>query len=163
MENSTIQFTIAFTDPALDDEEREREVQNLRQGIKDLDIEKAGPVRDPNPPEGNKSMGGFLAGVFAIQVLGIHVREILDHLREQLSNKRIKLKVEGNGKMLEVEVSNPEEIDMVVRKAQAFLENPTSQPNKTTIDAMGERDEDLPSFSSTDKLMAYLDEDHQKP
>nr|VFJ44011.1 MAG: addiction module antitoxin, RelB/DinJ family [Candidatus Kentron sp. DK] len=32
------------------------------------------------------------------------------------------------------------------------------EPNETTIRAMEEREEDLPSFSSTNALMAYLNE-----
>lgn len=34
------------------------------------------------------------------------------------------------------------------------------QPNTKTIDAMREREEDLPSFASVDELMGYLREDH---
>nr|VFJ76300.1 MAG: Antitoxin component of the RelBE or YafQ-DinJ toxin-antitoxin module [Candidatus Kentron sp. FM]VFJ76439.1 MAG: Antitoxin component of the RelBE or YafQ-DinJ toxin-antitoxin module [Candidatus Kentron sp. FM]VFK23091.1 MAG: Antitoxin component of the RelBE or YafQ-DinJ toxin-antitoxin module [Candidatus Kentron sp. FM] len=36
----------------------------------------------------------------------------------------------------------------------------SGQPNQTTIDAMEECDEDLPSFGCVDTLMAYLHEGH---
>nr|VFK40459.1 MAG: Antitoxin component of the RelBE or YafQ-DinJ toxin-antitoxin module [Candidatus Kentron sp. SD]VFK45913.1 MAG: Antitoxin component of the RelBE or YafQ-DinJ toxin-antitoxin module [Candidatus Kentron sp. SD] len=37
-----------------------------------------------------------------------------------------------------------------------FLPIEQRQPNRTTLDAMQERDEDLPSFTSTTELMMYL-------
>jgi len=42
---------------------------------------------------------------------------------------------------------------------QAPLPIEPREPNETTIRAMREREEDLPSFTSTNALMAYLHED----
>lgn len=41
---------------------------------------------------------------------------------------------------------------------QEFLPIEQGQPNRTTLDAMQERDEDLPSFTSTTELMMHLGE-----
>lgn len=54
-------LTITFTDPDLTNEERDDELANL---LEDLNansaIESVARLRDPNPPDGNKSGGALL-------------------------------------------------------------------------------------------------------
>ena len=62
-QNSNVKFTIAFNDPNLDSEELDEQVQRLMSELKQVDeVEAVSRVLDPNPPEGNKSMGGFADG-----------------------------------------------------------------------------------------------------
>ncbi len=68
-EDSSIKVTIAFNDPDLDIDERDEEVQKLLSQLKGLDeVEEVGRVLDPNPPEGNKALGGFLVGMLTAEV-----------------------------------------------------------------------------------------------
>ncbi len=54
-DTSNLKLIIAFTDPNLDDEEKEDEVQKLLAQLKELDeVEEVDRVRNPNPPEGSK-------------------------------------------------------------------------------------------------------------
>ena len=76
-ENSRIKFTIAFNDPDLDPEERDEQAQWFMAELKQMDeVDAVDRVLDPNPPEGNKGLGGFLAGVL---ILGA-VREFTEKL-----------------------------------------------------------------------------------
>nr|VFK50920.1 MAG: hypothetical protein BECKTUN1418D_GA0071000_100324 [Candidatus Kentron sp. TUN]VFK52081.1 MAG: hypothetical protein BECKTUN1418E_GA0071001_100718 [Candidatus Kentron sp. TUN]VFK52132.1 MAG: hypothetical protein BECKTUN1418F_GA0071002_100517 [Candidatus Kentron sp. TUN] len=120
---SHIKFTIAFTDPDFDFEDRDKEVQNLLHRAKDLEVIKAGRVPDPNPPEGAKAMGGFLAGVFAMEVLGIHLKEILDYLRDTLSNKAIELEVEADGRKLKVKAADQAQLEIAIQAAEKFIKS----------------------------------------
>jgi len=104
-ENNPNQFalTIAFIDPELTNEERDDEVVQLLSELSDRsDIESVDRVRDPNPPDGNKSIGGFLVGVLAAEVSAANAKKVLGFLGDRLGNKPISLKAEKNGKKLEV-------------------------------------------------------------
>nr|VFK32135.1 MAG: hypothetical protein BECKMB1821G_GA0114241_11038 [Candidatus Kentron sp. MB]VFK35088.1 MAG: hypothetical protein BECKMB1821I_GA0114274_10998 [Candidatus Kentron sp. MB]VFK76219.1 MAG: hypothetical protein BECKMB1821H_GA0114242_104623 [Candidatus Kentron sp. MB] len=118
---SPLKLTIAFIDPDLDDEERDREVQALLTQVKDLDIISAGRVPDPAPPEGNKSMGGVLAGMAIMELYGPQLKNLLNLVGARLSGKTIELEVEANGRRLKVKASNQAEIEMVIRKAREFI------------------------------------------
>ena len=62
-ENNPTQFalTIAFIDPELTDTERDDELVSLFEDLNsNSDIESVTRLRDPNPPDGNKSGGALL-------------------------------------------------------------------------------------------------------
>jgi len=125
-ENNPAQFalTIAFTDPELTNEERDDEVVQLLDELSDRsDIESVDRVRDPNPPDGNKSIGGFLVGVLAAEVSVANAKKVLGFLGDRLGNKPISLKVEKNGKKLEVTANSREEFEFVMQKANEFFES----------------------------------------
>lgn len=125
-ENNPAQFalTIAFTDPELTNEERDDEVVQLLDELSDRsDIECVDRVRDPNPPDGNKSIGGFLVGVLAAEVSVANAKKVLGFLGDRLGNKPISLKVEKNGKKLEVTANSREEFEFVMQKANEFFES----------------------------------------
>ena len=58
-DSSNVELTIAFTDPELDPEELDAQVQNLLAQLQDLDEVTVDRVVDPNPPVGNKAGGAF--------------------------------------------------------------------------------------------------------
>jgi hypothetical protein len=61
---ANIKLTIAFIDSDLGAEEKDAELRRLLNQMKDLEeIETVNQVLDPNPPEGNKTLGGFLVGL----------------------------------------------------------------------------------------------------
>jgi hypothetical protein len=125
-ENDPAQFalTIAFIDPDLTDEERDDEVVQLLDELSDRsNIESVDRVRDPNPPDGNKSIGGFLVGVLVAEVSVANAKKVLGFLGDRLGNKPISLKVEKNGKKLEVTANSREEFEYVMQKANEFFES----------------------------------------
>ncbi|MEY3305441.1 MAG: hypothetical protein RLZZ139_3814 [Cyanobacteriota bacterium] len=124
-ENSKNQFalTIAFIDPELTNEERNDEVVRLLEALSDRsDIEAVDRVRDPNPPDGNKSIGGFLVGVLAAEVSVANGKKVLGFLGDRLGNKPISFEVEGNGKKLKVTANSREELEFAIQKAKEFIE-----------------------------------------
>lgn len=119
--NSSIKFTIAFNDPDFDSEELDEQAQRLMSELKQMDDVETNLVLDPNPPEGNKSMGGFLVGLLTAQVTPENAKKLLGFLGDRLGGKAIELTVEGNGKKLSVKASSREELEVVMKAAQDFL------------------------------------------
>ena len=117
-----IKLQIAFNDPVLDDEEREGEVQKLLNELKQLDeVENVERVRDPNPPEGNKALGGFLVGMLMAEVKFANLRKLFGFLHDRLSGKIIELHVEVNGKKLRVKARSQAELAAAIAAAQQFI------------------------------------------
>ena len=123
MTSSNITLTIAFTDPELGSEELEAQAQNLLVQLKDLDeVEAVNRVLDPNPPAGNKAIGGILVGLLTAEVSVANFKQLGAFLGDRLGNKPVKLKVKApDGRELELEASSREEFDYAYEKAQAFL------------------------------------------
>ena len=81
--DNTSQFalTITFTDPDLNAGELNEEAVRLLADLNDRsDIGAVDRVRDPNPPEGNKSIGGFFVGMLAAEVSATNVKKVLGFL-----------------------------------------------------------------------------------
>ena len=125
MSASNVKLTIAFNDPDLDMEELDEEVQRLLVQMKELDeVEEVNRVLDPNPPEGNKAIGGFIVGLLLTEVSKENFKKLMGFLGDRLGNKPIKLKVKApDGRELELEASSQEEFDFAYQKAQAFLKD----------------------------------------
>jgi hypothetical protein len=94
-ENNPTQFalTIAFTDPELTNEERDDEVVQLLEALSDR-----------------------------AEVSMANAKKVLGFLGDRLGNKPISLKVEKNGKKLEVTANSQEEFEFVMQKANEFFE-----------------------------------------
>lgn len=115
-------FTITFNDPDFNDEERDQEVEKLLRQFKDLDDVVARKAVDPNPPEKSKVFLGFLAGVLTAEVNVENAKALMGFLGDRLSSKSIALKVEANGRKLEVTASSQAELDAALDAAKEFLE-----------------------------------------
>ena len=121
-ENSSIKLTIAFNDPDLDTDDLEEQAQNLFAQMRDLDeIETVDRVLDPNPPEGNKSVGAVLVGLLTVKVNKENVQKVMGFLGDRLGNKPIELEVEANGKKLKVSAHSREELEAAIEAAQKFV------------------------------------------
>lgn len=122
MADGFIKLTINFNDPELDAEERENEVQRLLNDFKDMDeVEAVSRVLDPNPPEGNKSLGGMIVGVLTAEVNVANIKALLGFLSDRLGGKPIEMEVEANGKKLKVSAHSHKELTAAVEAAQRFL------------------------------------------
>ena len=121
---NNIALTITFIDSELTAEELNDEAVLLLEELSHRsDIESADRVRDPNPPDGNKSIGGFLTGLLKTEVNPANGLKVLSFLGDHLSNKPITLEVEGNGKKLKLTVNNREEMASVLQQAKDFIGN----------------------------------------
>ena len=120
--DSNIKLTIAFNDSNLDNDELEAQAQNLLAQMRDLDeIETVDRVLDPNPPKGNKAIGGMLVGLLTAQVNLANAQKLLGFLGDRLVNKAIELEIEANGKKLKVKASSQAELEAAIAAAQKFI------------------------------------------
>lgn len=119
---SSLKLTINFNDPDLSPEERDEQVQRLLAELKDMDeVETAYRILDPNPPEGNKALGGFLVGLLTAKVNTTNAKAAFGFLKDRLSGKLIELEVEANGKKLKVSAHSREELEFAIKAAQDFI------------------------------------------
>jgi hypothetical protein len=119
---STIKLAIAFNDPDLEPEERDEQAQRLLAELKQVDeVESVERMLDPNPPEGNKSLGGFLVGMLLAEVNPANGKKLLGFLGDRLGGKPIELSVEANGRKLTVKAHSREELEAAIKLAQEFI------------------------------------------
>ncbi|NEZ55496.1 hypothetical protein, partial [Adonisia turfae] len=97
------------------------EVDKLLPQIRELEDVVVARVKDPSPPIGNKSLGGFLVGVLTAEVNAANAKQAFEFLRDRLGGKTIELEVEGNGKKLKVSASNRADLEAAIQQAQAFI------------------------------------------
>ncbi|MDM9582618.1 MULTISPECIES: hypothetical protein [unclassified Nostoc] len=122
MTANNIKFTIAFNDPDLDAEEKDEQVQRLITELKQIDeLDAVGRVLDPNPPEGNKALGGFLVGLLMAEVNTANAKKLVGFLGDRLGGKPIELSVEANGKKLSVKAHSREELEAAIKAAEDFI------------------------------------------
>jgi len=119
---SSIKLTIDFNDPDLDAEEQEEQGQRLMAELKQIDeINTVDRVLDPNPPDGNKALGGFLGGLLVAEVNVANIQKLMRFLGDRLGGKPIELSVEANGKKLTVKAHSREELEAAIKAAQDFV------------------------------------------
>ena len=119
---STIKLLIAFNDPNLEPEEHDEQAQVLLTELQQADeVESVKRILDPNPPEGNKSLGGFLGGILMTEVNPANGKKLLGFLGDRLGGKPIELSVEANGRKLTVKGHSREELEMAIKAALDFI------------------------------------------
>lgn len=119
---SIYKIQILFNDSDLDLEERDQEAQKLLNQLRKLDeVEDVNRVLDPNPPDGNKELGGFLAGMLTAEVNPSNIKALFGFLGDRLSGKTIELNVEANGKKLSVKAKSQAELMAAIKAAKEFL------------------------------------------
>lgn len=117
-----VKLLIHFNDPDLDAEERDEEAQKLLSQMKILDeVERIDRVHDLNPPEGNKSLGGFLVGMLTAEVSAANIKALFEFLGDRLSGKTIEMEVEANGRKLKVKASSQAELLAAIHAANEFV------------------------------------------
>ena len=123
-ENSKNQFalTIAFTDPELTYTERDEELVQLFDDLNNRsDIESVTRLRDPNPPDSNKSGGGLL-DLLKAEANPANALKVLKFLGDRLGNKPISLEAEVNGVKMKVSASSQEEVKFAINEINEFIE-----------------------------------------
>jgi hypothetical protein len=76
---------------------------------------------DPNSPERNMSLGGFLVGILLAEVNPANGKKLLGFLGDRLGGKPIELSVEANGRKLTVKAYSREELEAAIKLAQEFI------------------------------------------
>jgi hypothetical protein len=90
--------------------------------MKDLEeIETVNQVLDPNPPEGNKTLGGFLVGLLTAEVNPGNAKKLFEFLSHRLSGKPIELEVEANGRKLKVKANSQADMVAAIEAVQKFI------------------------------------------
>ena len=110
-------------DRDLDAEELEALTQNLFQQIKEIDeVKQVHRILEPNPPQGSKPLdAAFLIGLLQAEVNIANIKALLGFIWERLSGKPIELKVEADGKTLEVKAYSQQELYAAIEAAKDFL------------------------------------------
>jgi hypothetical protein len=85
------------------------------------EIESVDRVQDPNPPEGNKAIGGLLVGLLMAEINVANAQKLMGYLGDRLGGKPIELEVEANGKKLKVSAHSREELEAAIAAAQKFI------------------------------------------
>ena len=120
--NSNIKLAIAFNDPDLEADDRDEQAQRLLGELRQLDeVETVDRVLDPNPPEGNKAIGGILIGLLTAEVNVGNAQKVMGFLGDRLGGKPIELQVEDNGRKLTVKAHSREELAEAIQAATAFI------------------------------------------
>lgn len=122
---SNLQVTISLSDPSLDEEELQAEVENLLPQIREVDgVEDADLVPIEKAPPGSKAFGGFLWGLLMAEVSPANIKALFGFLSDRLGGKLIKLDIEApDGRKLSIEASSQAEFDYAYQKAQEFLKS----------------------------------------
>lgn len=118
-----VRLDLSHSVPANDPEELEALTQRLFQQMRELDeVEQVQRVPDPNPPAGSKPLdAAFLVGLLTAEVNAKNIKALLDFIWERLSGKPIELKVEDNGRKLEITAYSQQELAAAVEAAKDFL------------------------------------------
>jgi len=121
---SNIQVILALTEPSLDDEEREDEIQNLLQQLRKLDeVERVERIFNSHSTEDRAKSAGAAAliGLLQAEVSVNNFKGLLNFLSSRLGNKAIELEIEANGKKLKVKASSQQELRDAIQIAQEFI------------------------------------------
>ncbi len=120
---SNIQVTISLSDPSLNEEELQAEVENLLPQIREVDgVEEADLVAVEEAPPGAKALGGFLWGLLMAEVNPANIKALFGFLSDRLGGKPIKLNLKApDDRELSIEASSQAEFDYAYQKTQEFL------------------------------------------
>ncbi len=122
-DTSDVKLTITFTDPDLDAEEKDEEVQKLLAQMKDLDeVEAVDRVINSNAPEGSKSVTGWVVAQLITFAKPENVKQVWGFLSDRLANKTIELEAEANGKKIKIKASSRQELEAAVKAIQELVE-----------------------------------------
>jgi hypothetical protein len=118
-----VTLDLRSSEPDLAPEELEALTQRLFQQMTGLDeVEQVNRVTEPTPPEGSKPLdAAFIIGLLTAEVNAKNIKALLDFLWERLSGKPIELKVEAEGRKLEVTAYSQQELTAAIEAAQKFL------------------------------------------
>jgi hypothetical protein len=125
--NSNIKLTIAFNDPELDPEGLAKQSQQLLTELRNMDeVEAVELVLDPNPPEGNKSLGGFVPGMLATEIKPINFNSLFDLVGDRYAQKSVEMEIEVGDRKIKVKATSQAELMATLPMVLKFIDDPAS-------------------------------------
>ncbi len=128
---SNVQVTISLSDPDLDDQELQAEVESLLPQVREVDgVEQADLVSVTETPRSAKALGTFLLGVLSAEVKPANIKALFGFLSDRFGNKPIKLVLKTpDGRELNLEAGSRKEFEFAMQQAQDFLNNTKNTSN----------------------------------
>ncbi|NEP81015.1 MAG: hypothetical protein F6K39_24355 [Okeania sp. SIO3B3] len=124
MSLENIQLTISLSDPKLEEEKLQTETEDILSEIKEFDgIQKADLISIETAEPNAKSIGGFLVGILTAEINAKNLKALVGYLGDRLSGKTVKIKAEGNGRKIDIEVGNLEDLKKALAEVDDFLKD----------------------------------------
>jgi hypothetical protein len=98
----TVKVKISVDDPDLDADETDEAARQILVQLKSMDER----IINPNPPEGNKSLGGFLVGALEAEVQPNHLKSLLGFLGQRARRQPLEIEIEVGDRKIKVTASN---------------------------------------------------------
>ncbi|MGB3513021.1 MAG: hypothetical protein WBA93_28175 [Microcoleaceae cyanobacterium] len=87
-------------------------------GVQNVDLM---PIEKAEP--GAKSIGGFLVGILTAEINPKNLKALVRYLGDRLYGKTIKIKAEGNGRKIDIEISRLEDLNKALTEVDNFLKS----------------------------------------
>ena len=124
LDTENLKFTVQFVDPDLDLEERDQQAMQLMAELRQMDeIEEVEPAIAPNPPEGNKSSGGFIPGAVVGEAAPSVFQQVFGFISDRFAHKHIAMRLELGDRAIDIAASSQEEMQLLLPILEQFTTN----------------------------------------
>ncbi|NEQ74195.1 MAG: hypothetical protein F6K23_14815 [Okeania sp. SIO2C9] len=86
-------------------------------------VQKADLISIETAEPGAKSIGGFLVGILTAEINAKNLKALVGYLGDRLSGKTFKIKAEGNGRKIDIEVGNLKDLKKALAEVDDFLKS----------------------------------------
>jgi hypothetical protein len=118
----TVKVKINVADPELDADETDEAARQILTQLKGMDeIESAERIVNPNPPEGNKSLSGFLVGALEAEVQPNHLKSLFGFLGQRARSQPLAIEIEVGDRKIKVTASNHRDLVAAEQFVQQLL------------------------------------------
>jgi CHAT domain len=118
----TVKVTITVDHPDLEADEADEAARRLLTQLREMDeVESAGRVLDPSPPEGNKSAGGFQVGTVQTEVKPNHLKSLFGFLGQRAGHQPLEIEIEVGDRKIKVTANNQGDLIAAERFVQQLL------------------------------------------
>lgn len=123
---AAVSIRLTYSDPQLDDEERDALAQQLYQQLRAADSDLGAWHRvDAVAPPGTKSMAAQLVGVLAAVLSAATLKPFFAYLGERWRGREISLDLEVNGKKIKIVARSQEDLLTAYNAAALLLSTPS--------------------------------------
>jgi hypothetical protein len=117
-----VTVTLTYSDPDLDDEEREQLAQQLHHQLRAADSDLGTWRRvEAAPPPGSKSVAAQVVGALAAVLSAASLKSFFAYLGERWRGREISLELEVNGKKIKIVAHSQEDLLTAYNAAAALL------------------------------------------